>query len=101
MIIERFNNSKKILSFPFEHVGLINEPNCINKLSFRESCNKIIHCLEYQTNRTDKSLTSIIIVKGIKGKSHWTTELECIKFIINGLYLIKEYDENWDISSSK
>lgn len=79
-----------------------NEPQ---SLYFREACNKIIHAIKFLPNTSpknkperDQHYLPKIDIEGTQGKIKWKAVIDIKKYVCNGLSLIKQYDENWDIS---
>jgi len=101
MILDRFCKANRKLVFPYNTVGEFVESSKHEVLDLKEACNKIIHCLQYEILSEDNVLLSEIKIYGEKGNKQWHVKLDGIKYIINGLFLLKEYDEDWALSAIK
>ena len=107
MIDDEFKEQDKKFMLPHEIVGnLFINNRQQRKLDLREACNKVIHAKKFisQTEPTGgirrfQYYLPIIKFDGFHGSDYWTVELEIEKYVCNGLSLIKQYDDDWDISS--
>lgn len=105
MIDDRFNVKLKKVKLHYSSVGHISTSQKNATLSFREACNKIVHAnsvhLNTKKHKVDQPeiLEEFITVKGIKGNDLWTATIDIERFVVNGLCLIKFYDDDWDVSS--
>lgn len=105
MIDDRFNYNSQKQNLHHSSVGCLQIKKQTLQLSFREACNKIVHATEFYLNTRKTKVTNteyldgFVTAKGIQGKESWTAEIEIEKYVIDGLCLIKLYDENWEVSS--
>ena len=74
-------------SVALKSVGKIEEDDILDELSFRESCNKIIHSEHINFGIIDpedaivhKGVTEFIYVYGKKSKKEWKATIDLIKF---------------------
>jgi hypothetical protein len=68
--------------------------NVTGILSFRETCNKIIHAKEIEILLPAKPE---IVLHGEKGSESWKAEFDILDFVRNAMNLVVSYDENWNI----
>jgi hypothetical protein len=101
LIDDLFTKEKKIYELPYFSVGNLTTNKVINSLSFRESCNKIVHAVKFEPviEEAFSSYSNQIILKGNKGNSEWIAELDILKFCINALAFTNLYEDDWDIKS--
>ncbi|MBP2027952.1 hypothetical protein J2Z35_001750 [Acetoanaerobium pronyense] len=106
MIDDKFKEKDKKIRLPYEIVGNFFINNRQYKLDLREACNKVIHGKKFVPKVEPKKeiqrfqyYLPIINLEGFHGSNYWTVELEIEKYVCNGLSLIKQYDEDWDISA--
>ena len=70
------------------------------ELDLREACNKIIHADKIKFYKDFNNHKNIIEYAGKDQKNNdWVANINISEYCINGLALLKQYDENWDISS--
>ena len=106
MIDDQFKKNSTQPIFQYETVGTLKKEKSEINLSFREACNKIIHAIKFlpktapekQPERNQYYLEKIVL-EGKNGKEKWWAELHINKYVCDGLLLIKQYDEDWSISS--
>ena len=84
-ILDKSNPVINIVSA--ETVGIFEEDKTTNDLSFRESCNKIIHSEHINFGVIDpidkaihNGVTEFIYVYGKKGKNEWKATIDLIQF---------------------
>ena len=107
IIDDQFNKHNKKPSFPKDIVGKLKEgTNQSKDLTFREACNKIVHAIKFSpktlpNNKPARGQYYLpkINLEGTKDKTKWKVELDINKYVCDGLSLIKQYDEDWDIST--
>ena len=78
---------KEITKTAAKIVGKIEEESIISELSFRESCNKIIHSehinfgiIEPEDSIVHKGVTEFIYVYGKKSQKEWKATIDLIKY---------------------
>jgi len=107
IIDDQFKKYSTMVVFSESLVGwLIEGKNKSKDLFFREACNKIIHAINFLPKTSpenklecDQYYLPKINLEGIQGNIKWKAEVDIKKYICDGLSFIKQYDENWDISS--
>jgi len=102
MIDDLMKNYSRKNYIPSKKIGIIkySGKNKLNKMSIRDTCNKVIHAKSLTIN-TQKTK---IILKGTesnKNKDEWSANISVIAYIESALGLIKSYDEDWDVSAYK
>src|ERR1700754_4925409 len=99
MIDDRFRVNSKNADLHFPSVGKLTIGGEVKVLSLRQACNKIVHSnelkLKVDLNESDNSqfLAPLVIMKGTERNSSWSAELEIPKYVVNGLEVVKNYDE--------
>jgi hypothetical protein len=106
MIDDQFKNHFTEPSFHFNVIGSLTQETDDQNLSLREGCNKIIHAIKFLPKTIPESepernqwYTKKIGLEGEHNGKTWNAEIDIEKYVCDGLLLIKQYDENWDISS--
>ncbi len=105
MIDDRFKDNSIKPSIYFSNVGSLQKGSKNSDLSFRTACNKIIHAIKFipQTEPDSEPERNQWYTKKIRLEGEydgkWKAEIDIEKYVCEGLLLIKQYDENWNISS--
>ncbi len=107
IIDDQFKKHSTKPTFPYSVIGqLTKAKNKPQSLYFREACNKIIHAIKFSPKTSPKNKPECdqhylpkIDLEGTQGKIKWKVGLDIKKYVCDALSLIKQYDENWNISS--
>ncbi len=106
IVDDQFKKRTIIPSFPYSGVGQFTENGSTETLNFREACNKIIHAIKFSPKTSpknkperDQHYLPKIDMEGTQREIDWKAELDIKKYVCDGLSLIKQYDEDWNISS--
>lgn len=103
LIDELFRAAGKTISYPISSVGQLTSIPGEDKvdLSFRETCNKIIHAKDFVPQSKvskiiddyeDRVYLPFIKLDGKKGKSSWNVIIDIGKYCICALTLLDAYD---------
>lgn len=106
IIDDQFRNNSTSLKLPYEKVGVLKQGKTENDLRFRDACNKIIHAIKFLPQTLPKNkdgqyhyYIEQIILKGELNSDNWEAQIDLDKYVSNGLFLLKKYDDDWNISS--
>jgi len=101
LIDDLFSREKKTYKLPYPSVGYMATNETRVDLSFRESCNKIVHAEKFEPVFDGEHLnySNQIILEGKKGNTSWKVNINIQEFCISALALIQQYEDDWDISS--
>lgn len=106
MIDDQFKKHSAEPTFQFDNIGSLSQGGTNQNLSLRKGCNKIIHAIKFlpQTQSAaepehNQWYTKKIDLEGKYNGEIWNAEIDIEKYVCDGLLLIKQYDEDWNISS--
>ncbi len=106
MIDDQFKKLSKEPVFLNNKTGVLKTKNKTIDLTLREACNKIIHAVKFSPkNYTRNGLESRkhflpkVNLEGDYHKKGWKATLDIKKYVSEGLCLVKQYDEDWEIST--
>jgi len=102
MIDDQFRAQGKI--FNVDKVGTLRTGSTNIDLDLREACNKTIHAVKFVPQiRKKRGGKRYYIPKvklhGERDHNPWEASLDIKQYFLTGLKLIKEYEEDWPVSS--
>lgn len=101
LIDDMFKDYGKSYELPYFIVGdmFINIDDK-KELYFREACNKIIHAKKFNVElKENNDYIPNIYLYGERRSNDWNVIIDIKKFIISCLSLLKNYDDDWDVSA--